>query len=109
MQIELSELTALLSRLTPPAAVSEPASSPVRDMGTQIVVADRGFVYVGKVVVDAQSATITNARNIRKWGTTNGLGELVSGPTKDTVLDPVGEVVVPMRAVIHFIKCTRDW
>lgn len=80
-----------------------------RDLGTQIVVADRGFVYVGKVVVEGDFATITNARNIRKWGTTKGIGELVGGPTSDTVLDSVGEVLLPLKSVIHFIKCTRDW
>ncbi len=102
MQIELNELLAAIGGKTL-------SIQPKRDLGTQIVVADRGFVYVGKVTVDGDHATITNARNIRKWGTSNGLGELVDGPTKDTVLDQVGEVLVPMRAVIHFIKCSRDW
>lgn len=103
MQIELNELMAALG--------GKPAATPpcARDLGTQIVVADRGFVYVGKVTLQGDFAVITNARNIRKWGTTNGLGELVGGPTKETVLDPAGEVIVPMRAVTHFIKCTRDW
>ena len=101
MQIELNELLAAIG--------GKHAATAPRDLGTQIVVADRGFVYVGKVTLDGDAATITNARNIRKWGTTQGLGELVGGPTKDTVLDQVGEVVIPMRAVIHFIKCTRDW
>ena len=43
-------------------------------MGVQIVVLDRGFVYVGDVTVDADWVTIRNARNIRRWGTTRGLG-----------------------------------
>ena len=76
---------------------------------TQIVVLDRGFVYVGKVTQDENNVTITDARNIRRWGTTKGLGELVGGPTKDTVLDTVGTVVAPMKSVIHFILCSRDW
>ena len=76
---------------------------------TKIVVLDRGFVYVGKVADEGENLRITNCRNIRRWGTTKGLGELVNGPTDDTVLDTVGEVIAPKRAVIHHIVCSRDW
>lgn len=76
---------------------------------TKIVVLDRGFVYVGKVADEGENLRITNCRNIRRWGTTKGLGELVEGPTKDTKLDVVGEVIAPKRAVIHQIVCTKDW
>jgi hypothetical protein len=69
----------------------------------QIVVLERGFVYVGRVALDNDWLTITGAKNIRCWGTRNGLGELVKGPTKETKLDEVGTVRVPMRAVIHLI------
>ena len=52
---------------------------------------------------------INEARNIRRWGTTRGLGELVSGPLANTVLDLVGTVLVPKRAIIAFIPCARNW
>lgn len=78
-------------------------------LGCNIVVMDRGWVYVGVVTIRGDNVLLTNARNIRKWGTTKGLGELVNGPTPSTVLDPVGEIIAPVRACIHFIKCTRDW
>ncbi len=68
-----------------------------------IVVLDRGFVYVGCVTQQDDTLVISNACNIRRWGTSKGLGELVAGPTPDTVLDPVGTVRAPMRAVIHLI------
>ncbi len=76
--------------------------------GTAIVVLDRGFVYAGQVTIDGDWCVITNARNIRRWGTTRGLGELVDGPLKDTVLDPVGTVRAPMRAVISVIDARAD-
>ena len=69
----------------------------------QIAVLDRGFVYVGRVEWNDDVLTITNAKCIRKWGTTKGLGELVNGPTKATALDPVGTIHVPERALIHLI------
>ena len=72
--------------------------------GFAIVVADRGFVYVGDVKSDEQFCVVENARNIRRWGTTKGLGQLaLEGPTSDTVLDAVGTVRIPSRAVISII------
>jgi hypothetical protein len=72
--------------------------------GTAIVVADRGFVYVGNVKSDGQFCVVENAHNIRRWGTSRGLGELaLEGPKEGTNLDPVGTVRIPARAVISII------
>ena len=87
---------------------STPACNPAKigDYGLQIVVLDRGFVYVGNVEIDGDWCLITAARNVRRWGTSKGLGELAaSGPLKDTVLDPAGRVRAPLRALIALIKC----
>lgn len=70
----------------------------------QIVVLDRGFVYVGNVTVEADWVLIRNAHNIRVWGTTKGLGELVNGPLSGTRLDSVGTVKAPLRALISLIE-----
>ena len=74
----------------------------------QIVVLDRGFVYVGRCHMEGQTLIITSAVNIRRWGTTKGLGELVSGPTAKTELDAVGTVRAPERAIIHMIDVRED-
>ena len=78
-----------------------------------IVVLDRGFVYVGRVERDPATETlmIHEARNIRAWGTTRGLGQLaLEGPTSSTRLDPAGTVRAPSRAVIHTIDTeARLW
>jgi hypothetical protein len=76
--------------------------------GPAIVVLDRGFVYVGNVTVDGDWCLIANAKNIRYWGTKNGLGELVNGPTKDTKLDAVGNVRAPLRAVISILDVVAE-
>ena len=73
-----------------------------------IVVLDRGFVYVGRTKVEGDFVTITEAKNIRRWGTTRGLGELVNGPTKDTKLDPVGTVEAPLRALISLVSVEEE-
>lgn len=76
----------------------------------KIAVLDRGFVYVGYVSIDKEGdfLIISNAKNIRAWGTTKGLGELVNGPTPSTKLDSVGTVRVPNRALISLIDVEQS-
>lgn len=74
----------------------------------QIAVLDRGFVYVGRCHMEGQTLVITSAFNIRRWGTTKGLGELVNGPAAKTELDAVGTVRVPERAIMHLIDVRED-
>lgn len=66
----------------------------------QIVVADRGWVYVGLVAREGDQVVVREANNIRRWGTTSGLGELaLSGPQAETVLDFYGTVRIHVLAV----------
>jgi hypothetical protein len=66
-----------------------------------IVILDRGWVYVGLISFEGDWCVIRQARNIRRWGTTRGLGELAQrGPLPSTVLDPAGTVQVPLHALI---------
>lgn len=65
----------------------------------QIVVLNRGWVVIGDYSEKDDDCTLTNASVIRKWGTTNGLGELAEkGKLPDTVLDECPNV--------HFNKLT---
>ena len=73
--------------------------------GKHIVILDRGFVYVGSCRKDGDVLCIDGAKNIRRWGTTNGLGELRNGPLATTVLDVVGTVLAPWHSVQHLIPC----
>lgn len=90
---------------TPPEMQTNPTPT-YKDMGQNIVVLDRGFVYVGTVTDEGEYLRITNASNIRYWGTKKGLGELTKGPLPETKLDPIGEVLAPKRALIHLVPCT---
>ena len=59
----------------------------------RIIVADRGWVFAGRCTDNEDgSVTITNASNIRTWGTTKGLGQLVNGPLSGTKFDPYGTI-----------------
>jgi hypothetical protein len=68
--------------------------SDIRGFGDiQIIVADKGFVFLGYVLDnDDGSVIISCAQNLRRWGTTKGLGELCTGPTDKTVYDYWGLV-----------------
>jgi hypothetical protein len=98
MQIELKELVELLNK---------PTTNSINktNRGQAIVVLDRGFVYVGELSMNGTELTITNAKNLRSWGTTQGLGELRNGPLSNTRLDVVGEVIAPVKSLIHYIPC----
>lgn len=81
-----------------------PASPRERvEHGWVIAVLDRGFIYVGEVATDNEWCHITDAWNIRRWGTEHGLGQLVEGPTENTKLDRVGRVRAPLHALQHLI------
>ncbi len=83
---------------------SKPPSTPT------IVVADRGWCWVGNVTQSSESVTITDASCIRYWGTKRGIGQLaIEGPQRETKLDPAGTVIVPMRAVIALLPCKTAW
>jgi hypothetical protein len=85
------------------ADAPKPPDGPIK-----IVVLDRGFVYVGGVKIDGDFVVITGAKNIRIWGTTKGLGELVNGPLSGTKLDAVGVVRAPLRALISLIDVEQS-
>ena len=70
----------------------------------RIVVLDRGFVFVARCPDPTGCGlwlTVTDARCVRAWGTSNGLGELCSGPTSNTVLDDlVPSMTFAVRALL---------
>lgn len=79
------------------------------DHGLAIVALDRGFVYIGHVITTSDWCRIENAQCIRRWGAERGLGQLANeGAQLNTKLDPAGNVVAPMRAVIHVISAKAD-
>ena len=74
----------------------------------KIIVADRGFVYIGYAEEQDDYIRLTSASNLRVWGTTKGLGELVNGPLSGTKLDKVGILRIPNRAVISVIDVEQS-
>ena len=88
--------------------IREDSVVPTIEIGEKrIIVADRGWVFVGDCTDnDNGSVTIRNAKNIRRWGTSTGLGELSNGPLSKTKTDDYGTVqTIP----IVTIAVTGGW
>lgn len=78
----------------------------------KIVVLQRGWIVVGRFERSGSQCKLHNASVIRRWGTTNGLGEIAEGgPTSSTKLDKCkGVVEFDYMTVVLTIDCeVRKW
>lgn len=73
----------------------------------RIVVLQRGWVVVGEYKREGDRVTVENGSVIRRWGTTQGIGELAKkGPLPNTVLDYCnGTIEAHDLAVVLTLKC----
>lgn len=72
----------------------------------KIAILQRGWVFVGKFSQKGSKCTLTDAYNIRRWGTTKGLGELAeNGPTADTKIDKINDVSFHELTAVALIDC----
>ncbi len=70
----------------------------------RICIVQRGWVFVGRFTREEHEIVLRDAKNLRRWGTTKGLGELYSGPRADTVLDEAGTVRLHPLQIIATIE-----
>lgn len=77
----------------------------------KIVVLQRGWIYIGRFERNGNDCKLHNAYNIRTWGTTKGLGELVNGATSSTKLDKCeGVVEFDWLTIVHTITVdAKKW
>lgn len=74
----------------------------------RIVIGQRGFVWVGDWSQDGDEVVLRRAFNIRRAGTTRGFGELVTGPNKQTTLDPCGTIRMHRLSVVASYDCNAE-
>ncbi len=75
----------------------------------RIVVLQCGWIYIGRFKQVGDECTLDNAYNIRTWGTTKGLPELVHGPTSNTKLDKCeGLVRFHPLTIVHQIDVNPE-
>lgn len=116
--LELIKSLALASPVEPAPSDSsdsavkvEPVSQASPQLsGRYIVIGNRGNVVVGDLTQEGDMLHLTNASVIRRWGTTDGLGQLaMEGATDKTVLDKCGDFSCHLLTTCGLIKVTSDF
>ena len=75
----------------------------------KIVILQRGWVFIGRFSQEGQNCKLENAYNIRRWGTSDGLGELaLQGNQAETKLDKVGTVSFHELTTVAVMDCNQD-
>ena len=74
--------------------------------GINIVVLQRGWVVIGNLSKNGEYYTLNNAYVIRRWGTSEGLGELaLKGKQSETVLEKTGTVKFHELTTVAILSC----
>ena len=72
----------------------------------KICVLERGWVMVGRLEKDGDEYLLINGHVIRRWGTSDGLGELaIKGPLENTKLEKIPLVKFHKSQLIFTISC----
>lgn len=75
----------------------------------KICVLHRGWVLIGNLDREGDEYFLTNAFVIRRWGTSEGLGELaMKGPLPETKLDKMPLVRFHKEQLIMTIACDES-
>ena len=82
--------------------------SPAKDGELVIVVLQRGWVMVGEYSQIGNTGRLDNAKVIRVWGTSKGLGELAEkGPLSGTKLDDCMPVKFHVREMVFIMEVNK--
>jgi hypothetical protein len=72
----------------------------------KIFVLKERWVLIGTVSIEGPTIQLTDASVVRRWGTTQGLGQIaLRGPAEDTIFDLCGSVEFPVESVLFSISC----
>ena len=74
------------------------------DRDVRIVILQRGWVFVGVFSQEGSKCSLDNGFNIRIWGTSKGLGELVNGPLSNTKCDPIPHIEFHELTIVATLK-----
>lgn len=80
-----------------------------KNSNIKIVILQRGWVFIGRYSEDGDQCFLDNAYSIRRWGTTNGLGELaLEGKKTNTKLDKAGRVEFHRLTVVATLNAKEE-
>lgn len=75
----------------------------------KICVLNHGWILVGMLEKDGDDYLLINGHVVRKWGTTQGLGELaMKGPLPETKLDKIPLAKFNKSQLIFTLNCQED-
>jgi hypothetical protein len=75
----------------------------------KICVLEKGWVLVGSLEKDGDEYLLFNGFVIRRWGTTEGLGQLaMTGPLEETKLEKIPLVKFSKQQLIFTINCDES-
>ena len=75
----------------------------------KIAILQRGWVFVGRFERKGNDCKLVDSLNIRRWGTTKGLGELAEkGKLENTVLDESGVIEFDYLTVVALLSCNQE-
>ena len=80
-----------------------------KDSGIKIVILQRGWVVIGRFSEVGEYCYLTDAYVIRRWGTSEGLGELaLKGKQTETKLEKTGTVKFHKLTSVALIDATHE-
>ena len=78
-------------------------------MNIKIAILQRGWVYIGRFSQEGSQCKLENAYNVRRWGTTEGLGQLAAeGKKEGTQLDKAGTVSFHELTAVALLDCNEE-
>ena len=87
-------------------------SAEVCESPIKIVILQRGWVVIGRYAeIENDMCVLTDAYVIRRWGTSEGLGQLaLEGKQSETKLEKTGVVKFHKLTTVAMIDCdTKKW
>ena len=89
--------------------IKESDAKPRKETKVQIVILQRGWIVIGRYSTEGDEFLLEDAKVIRVWGTTKGLGEIAyGGPTSTTKLDECTNVRSNKITVIARMDVDED-
>lgn len=77
--------------------------------GIKIVILQRGWVVIGRYHEEGDYGVLTDGYVIRRWGTTEGLGQLArEGRQSDTQLERTGIIRFHRLTTVAIIDCDEN-
>lgn len=86
-----------------PIQLNPKHSGPLITAGFGIILTIERFSYIGHFWM-YENVLVAECRNIRRWGTSKGLAQLVNeGVQKETILDGQVRIIVPTISLVHIL------